>query len=447
MQHSESKRSLHAYVDKEFTFHFRTNLAYWRFKSAFFEKHYMVSFNYVYVLILSTCVCTNAFTISPISTVTQFVPITLTWSRESGDPANWILGKEKSELGVNYVTVSNPEALVGEVPLSFTHLGPFHIIAQPRQTVNEERDSAPFETLGGVLIVPFTSTSSDSTSTFLAKASSDINPTSIATSSTPSQMSLATPPSSDSGTISSTLPPSSDSGTISSTQPPNSSSTSETQNQSGSDTDTHGLAVKLGVTGAVGAGLLLAVIFFCCRKIRQRNHATRKPRQNGITPFLLSSFPGTNQNSGTPVGFRNTRGKGRKHSGMVGDGRGDQELVVDPAPTGRNIRNPVPLQVRFAGRVFNRAKTALEEERDLNAHQEASNQIVSGDLQGTERLTLDPALDRVLASGINDPTPNILRHLDSGIRIMPERVHLTSGGRPATVLEEPIELPPEYSFV
>ncbi|THU90364.1 hypothetical protein K435DRAFT_802083 [Dendrothele bispora CBS 962.96] len=84
-----------------------------------------------------TCVCTSAFTISPIFTVTQFVPVTVTWSRESGDPANWILGKEKSELGVNYVSVSNPKALAGKIPLSFTHLGSFHIIAKPRQTANE----------------------------------------------------------------------------------------------------------------------------------------------------------------------------------------------------------------------------------------------------------------------------------------------------------------------
>ncbi|THU90368.1 hypothetical protein K435DRAFT_864389 [Dendrothele bispora CBS 962.96] len=222
---------------------------------------------------------------------------------------------------------------------------------------------------------------------------------------------------------------------MSSTQPHSSSSSSETQNKSGSDVDTQSVAVKAGITGAVGTVLLLAMIFFCCRKIRRSNHATRKRWQSRVTPFLLSSFPDINQNLSTPVGFRSSRGKEGRHSEMATNRGGGNS--VDPAPTGRNVLNSAPFQVGFAGRVLNRVKTAFEEERDDNAHQEASNQMVGGDSQRTEHPILDPAPDR----------PNILRHLDSGIRIIQGRVRPTGGGRPRAVIEEAIELPPEYSLV
>ncbi|THU87149.1 hypothetical protein K435DRAFT_867563 [Dendrothele bispora CBS 962.96] len=84
--------------------------------------------------------------------------------------------------------------------------------------------------------------------------------------------------------------------------------------------------------------------------------------------------------------------------------------------TARNARIPVQRQFRIAGRAFNKSKTRLEKRESDGEQWEVPDRVVHDERVGDSA----PAEGRSAAMQLQengDLTPNILRHLDSGIRI------------------------------
>ncbi|THU76976.1 hypothetical protein K435DRAFT_878464 [Dendrothele bispora CBS 962.96] len=82
----------------------------------------MPTSNYVHMYtLLLTGSLANGLTISPIPIITQLVPVTVTWSRQAGDPTSWFLAKKGiNSAQYSTVTVPEPGAQSGELLVTFT---------------------------------------------------------------------------------------------------------------------------------------------------------------------------------------------------------------------------------------------------------------------------------------------------------------------------------------
>ncbi|THU84263.1 hypothetical protein K435DRAFT_870465 [Dendrothele bispora CBS 962.96] len=201
------------------------------------------------------------------------------------------------------------------------------------------------------------------------------------------------------------------------------------------------------VGGSIGAiGLLVSVVVFlsCRLKAKRSAHAARRI----VSPFPPSS-PDINQISDTSA---------RLMEGSVfevtinGYGRGKSESSGSVATTG-DARTPVQRQLRTAGRTFNRTRSPLEKRQRNNEQREFSGRVDRGDDERIWDLPAPVLADRRPRTRSNR-IPNILRHLDSGIRTMQfsrqasarEQRVTEEDSRERRLVEANVELPPEYSF-
>ncbi|THU84264.1 hypothetical protein K435DRAFT_870466 [Dendrothele bispora CBS 962.96] len=349
----------------------------------------MPSLNLIYVLtLLSTSLFANALSIAPIGTVVQSFPVTVTWFRETDDPENWVFMKTNA-LGTSFPILVDSNEQEGEAVVSFTHLGSFDLLALSLSGTRP--DVSAFATFNDIFVV--SSTSHEAT------------PTQITPSSTVTLID------------SSSLPPSPTSlGGTSSVLPSDSSSTGRSQNNANIP------SIVGGSVGVVGFFVLILVFMFCRRRGKRGVHSTSSRPWKIIGPFRWSS-PGMNQSSDTSA---------RLHDQRVGGERSDSEVATaghgpghdkseSSLVTARNARIPVQRQFRIAGRAFTKSKTPLEKRQSDGEEREVSDRGDHGDDEriGDPPAPAQPAEHRSPAMQENgDRTPNILRHLDSGIRIM-----------------------------
>ncbi|THU84252.1 hypothetical protein K435DRAFT_928560 [Dendrothele bispora CBS 962.96] len=243
-------------------------------------------------------------------------------------------------------------------------------------------------------------------------------------------------------------------GGTSSVLPSDSSSTGRSQNNANIST------IVGGSVGAVGFFVLILVFLFCRRRGKRGVHWRTSRRI--IDPFRWSS-PGMTQTSDTSARLHDQRVGGETSNSEVataghdpGHDESESSLV-----TARNARIPVQRQFRIAGRAFTKSKTPrpLEKRQSAGDQWEVSDRVDHGD---DERIgdppSPVPAERRSPAMQENgDRTPNIMRHLDSGIRVMQlpspglargqRMTQRDNGGRgfDSGVVEDIMEPPPEYS--
>ncbi|THU97571.1 hypothetical protein K435DRAFT_857442 [Dendrothele bispora CBS 962.96] len=416
----------------------------------------MLSFNFNFVHVYTgtlflTGSLANGLTIFPISViVTQLVPVTVTWSRQAGDPTSWFLAKKGIDSPqYSTVTVPEPGAQSGELLVTFTTPRSFHLIAVTKTTTTgiSIEPFGPLKSKDPGVNLPFPTRTLTRYSVFATLQSVTVLPRSTSTSGvvvTTSETFTETP----------IVPPSSETGSPTSIQSSNSSSTEESHSQP--NTDVKVAMILGGIAGSVVCMLLAGLLVLCRRAMKRiSGEASRRGRP---TPF--QSHLDINQSSGSLTEFMindQTGSEGRGDSEMATVDGGDQpESAMDSVATGRNAQIPIQRQFRSAGRVFNKMKVAVREKKkvgDSNC-QEVSDQMAHRDVQGAGGLTSEASSvpDRVLPR--NNRTRDVLRHSDSGFRMMPPysltRIHETrptDGGKSESMFEDTVELPPEYSFV
>ncbi|THU97581.1 hypothetical protein K435DRAFT_857450 [Dendrothele bispora CBS 962.96] len=417
------------------------------------SQNNMLSFKFCVCALFLTNSLVNGLTISPISVVTQLVPVTLTWSQQTGDPRGWLLlQKDLSSRsgGFDVVGFQQSAAQHGELLITFASPDFFQLAAMPWPTellrpmpvTGNLRFDLPvpsgltkevFVTLDSVTVIPQSTSSSGVRMTF--------SPTAIT--STKTSMVL----------------PSFESGSLTSIRSLSPSSTEESHSQ---PNNTPKIATILGgIVGSVGCMFLAGFLVFRRRKMRRiGGEASGSWARGEITPF--QSHLEINQNSGSPTGFmisdqRCSEERGSSEIAIV-DGGDESESTTDSVAAGRNTQIPIRHQFRSASRVFNRMKTDPKEKKKVNDsnRQEVSDQIIDqAQAVGLTPEASASALDRVpVIETRNNRMQDVLRHLDSGSRMMAPyrltRTHETrptDGGRSGPIFEDIIELPPEYSPV
>ncbi|THU84258.1 hypothetical protein K435DRAFT_870461 [Dendrothele bispora CBS 962.96] len=390
----------------------------------------------------------------------------MSWSRDLDDPERWFLVKSRVGTGLqpdHTVSVTHPGRQVGELPIIFPSFGSFQLVAvADLEDLDEEFDTIdmrPFTTFE-VQVMSKGDFLDEPTPT----SATLVNPTAIPTSvyqplsDTPST-SLLSLPTSESTTSDQYFNPSSESEDQSLPFNPSSttSSTSENQSRSFSPSSTSEIGSNAStnipkiVGGSIGAVVLLVVILlasFCWRRMKRNSRITKEITKE---PYWIDK---TSQ-----PGFSYRRSSGSEVALVGGDS--EVESSATSAPTDRNVRIPVSRQYRSVGRtVSNRTKILLEKTKRRNERQKISDQSVHGDDEGISHLpALASKAQNRPASVTSERTPNILRHLDSGMRIIqfygPEKVHepgMAVGSskerqESVAIVENTIELPPEYTFV
>ncbi|THV01947.1 hypothetical protein K435DRAFT_853219 [Dendrothele bispora CBS 962.96] len=401
-----------------------------------------LSFIYVFVL-LSTSLL--ALTIAPIPTVTQFHPFTVTWFRQADDPESWSLWKFDRGGDVP-VSVPHPEEQAGEAVVSFTRTGRFELVAVVSGNA------------GYVVQIEVPSSSPDPTPTQITPTSLTAIPFFPSTlMSIPLTSSTVTVTSSSTSTDSSSISPLPSSlGGTSSILPFDSPSTGKSQK------NTKIPAVVGGSVGAAGFFVLISVFLLCQRRGKRGVHTPNKGPWQTITPFQWSSHS-IDQTLRISAGLDEPLGGGERNDSEVattGRGHGELDSSSVSVGTARNVRIPVQRQFRTAGWILNKTKVSSEkrqssdEQREVFDWTDHDNNERIRDLPTPTGRTFPPMQEN------DGGTPNTLRHLDSGIRIMhfyrPElargqgmsqRDNGESRGHGSEVVEDTIGLPPEYSFV
>ncbi|THU87155.1 hypothetical protein K435DRAFT_867569 [Dendrothele bispora CBS 962.96] len=247
-------------------------------------------------------------------------------------------------------------------------------------------------------------------------------------------------------------------GSISSVLPSSSSSTTSSKNENKSNVPT----IVGGSVGAVGFFVLISVFLLCRQRGRRGVNTSNKGPWKMITPFRHSG-PSMGQTSGTSAGLANQLSGGERNDSEVatnGHDHGEWDSSSVSVGTARNVQIPVQRQFRNASWTFNKTKVSSgkkqssDEQREVFDWTDHDNDERIRDLSTPTGRTF-PAMQEN-----GGGTPNTLRHLDSGIRIMqfyrPElargqrmsqRDNGGSRGHDSEVVEDTIELPPEYSFV
>ncbi|KAK7462144.1 hypothetical protein VKT23_007747 [Stygiomarasmius scandens] len=197
------------------------------------------------------------------------------------------------------------------------------------------------------------------------------------------------------------------------------------------------------IGGALGGiiFLLLVVVLLLLR----RQHITRK-RNRGVQPGSIHAFRVWEHRSSSVNDSETT------------DSTNDTDAQEDSiAISNRNTEIPVPGQYRSQSDIFKKMKKGP---RKIQSNVQSSE--VGSEVANTMWNTTPAAGYQDIPISLPRPTrrtPNILRHLDSGIRVFQEVntgrenqngdsesvVEKEHGSESADTAEEVIELPPEYS--